>query len=87
MWDLDYITSKQYTKIYAQTVQGLADYAQKFIYYAWQHPTLHLLNSKGLDGATKTTTIALSNELACICPGPSYTYIMLRVLITMISYK
>ena len=29
----------------------------------------------------------LSNELACICPGPSYTYIMLRVLITMISYK
>ena len=28
MWDLDYITS---TKIYAQTVQGLANFAQKFM--------------------------------------------------------
>ena len=28
MWDLDYITSKQHTKFYTQTVQRLADYAQ-----------------------------------------------------------
>ena len=35
LWDLDY-TSKQHTKIYAQTVQGLADYAQKFMHFqAW----------------------------------------------------
>jgi len=36
LWDLDYITSKQHTKLYAQTVQGLADYAQKYSrsYYA-----------------------------------------------------
>ena len=33
LWDLDYITSKQHTKLYAQ---GLADYAQKYScsYYA-----------------------------------------------------
>ena len=33
LWDLDYITSKQHTKLYTQTVQGLADYAQKFTHY------------------------------------------------------
>ena len=31
LWDLDYITSKHHTKIYAQ---GLVDYVQKFMYYA-----------------------------------------------------
>jgi len=34
LWDLDYIISKQHIKIYAQMVQELADYAQKFTYYA-----------------------------------------------------
>ena len=34
MWDLDYITSKQHTQLYTQTVQGLADYNLKFTYYA-----------------------------------------------------
>ena len=33
LWDLDYNTSKQHTKLYTQMVQGLADYAQKFTYY------------------------------------------------------
>jgi len=40
LWDLDYITSK----LYIQTVQGLADYAQNSrIMLAWQRPTLHWL--------------------------------------------
>ena len=30
---LDYITSKQHTKLYIQMVQGLANYAQKFTHY------------------------------------------------------
>jgi len=47
LWDLDYI------KIYAETVQGLADYAQKFMYFA-SLPALNLsLNSEGLDGAAR----------------------------------
>jgi len=51
LWDVDYINS---TKVYAQTVQGLAEYAQKFMFCAsWQHPTIRLLllYSEGLDGA------------------------------------
>ena len=49
---LDYITSKQHTKLYTQTVQGLADYAQKFIYYAsLAAPDPRLLYSERLDGA------------------------------------
>ena len=52
MWDLDYFTSMQHTKLYTQTMQGLADYAQKFMHYtSLQHPTLRLLCSEQLDGA------------------------------------
>ena len=43
MWDLDYINSKQHTKIYAQTVQGLANYAQKYASLAALDPLLTLL--------------------------------------------
>ena len=50
LWDLDYITPKQHTKLYAQTVQGLVDYAQKYS-LVWQHPTLCLLYGERLDGA------------------------------------
>ena len=55
MWDLDYITSKQHTKIYAQMVQELADYAQKIHVHVLCKPGSTLpftyFIAKGSDGA------------------------------------
>jgi len=44
LWDLDCITSKQqHTKIYAQMVQELADYAQYFASLAAPNPFAYLI--------------------------------------------
>ena len=45
MWELIVgFRLQQHTKLYTQTVQGLADDAQNSrIMLAWQHPTLHWL--------------------------------------------
>ena len=54
LWVLDYITSKQHTKLYTQTVQGLADYAQKIhaLYKPGStQPFAYVLYSEQLDGA------------------------------------
>jgi len=53
LWDLDYVTSKQHTKIYAQTVQHLL---------CKLGSTRPVLYSEGLDSAKKKTIIIIDEK-------------------------